>query len=128
MFQSIDDAKSLDLHLKEWFIIIENKQEGPFSLLDLKKDYRFTPDTLVWRKGFQEWTPARFVYEMKQIFKDEPDAKPIHEPEKGVLGESGLGQQDQVTLTLQQDPYQLLLWILLLLLIFIYTFYQSYYQ
>jgi GYF domain 2 len=123
MFQPKNGTKPVDLYKKEWFIIIENRQEGPYSLLDLKRDHRFTPDTLVWKKGFQEWIPARFVLEMGYIFKDEPQSKALHEPKRGKRL-ADLGKQDQVTLTMHQDPYQLLLWILVLLLILLYTFYQ----
>lgn len=128
MFQT-KNTQSPELYVKEWFIIFENKQEGPYSLLDLKRDHRFTPDTLIWKKGFQEWTPARFVSEIKEVFKDEPEGKAIHESENGKnVIEPDLGQQNQVTLTLQQDPYQLFLWILVLLLILFYTLYQFYYK
>ena len=113
--------------IKEWFVIIENQQEGPLSLLDLKRERRFTPDTLVWKKGFPEWTRARFIPEMKELFKDDPEPQALHEPNKeGINNE--LGQENQVTLTLQQDPYQLLLWILLFLLIAFYTFYRFFYD
>jgi hypothetical protein len=122
MFPTKKGNNPLEFETKEWFIIVENQQEGPYSLLDLKKDYRFTPDTLVWKKGLREWTPARFVLEMQEIFKDDHEPKALHEPEKRRI--SDLGQQNQVTLTMQQDPYQLLLWILLILLILFYTFYQ----
>ena len=120
------DVISRDLPIKEWFIIVENQQEGPYNLLDLKRDVRFTPDILVWKKGFQEWTPARFVLEMQKIFKDEPEAKAIHEPDKGNVIKPGLGQQNQVILAMQQDPYQFFLWILVLLLVIFYTFYHFY--
>ncbi len=108
----------------EWFIIIENHQEGPFSLLDLKRDPRFTPDTLVWKRGFTEWVAARFIAELQQIFKDEPEGEPLHEGTKKITL-SPLGQ-DQATLTMRQDPFQFLLWILLFFLILIYTLYQFY--
>ena len=128
MFQVKKNEKSIDPDVKEWFIIIENQQSGPYSLLDLKKEPRFTPDTLVWRKGFQEWIKARFVPELQMVFKDEPEPRPLHDADKGKGLESDMGQQNQATLTLRQDPYQFLLWVLLLLLVIFYTFYQFYYR
>lgn len=125
MFQSKKESYRKDQTIKEWFVIFDKKQEGPYSLLDLKKDPRFTPDHLVWRKGFHEWTPARFVIELQEIFKDEPESKTIHD-NSSKKSESVLGQQEQVTLTLQQDPYQMFLWILLILLIILYSFYFFY--
>ena len=119
--------KSQELDVKEWFVIIENQQLGPYSLLDLKREARFTPDTLVWRKDFKEWIKARFVPELRILFKDEPDSSifPIS-PRTGTV-ESDL-QQSQATLTLQQDPYPFILWILLFLLLIFYTLYRFYHQ
>lgn len=125
MYQTKKDNKTVEVNTKEWFAIFDDQQQGPYSLLDLKRDKRFTPDTLVWKKGFQEWILARFVPEMKDLFKDEPESKPLHEPEKGTALEPDLGQ-GQATLTMQQDPYQLFLWILVLILVIVYTFYQLY--
>lgn len=126
MFEIKNNQKIVESDVKEWFIIIENQQAGPFSLLELKANSHFTPDTLVWKKGFKEWIKARFVPELQQLFKDEIEPRALHEPEEGL--ESDLGQQSQATLTLQQDPYQFILWILLLLLLIFYTFYQFYYK
>lgn len=113
--------------IKEWFIIIQNQQAGPYSLSDLRKEPSFNPDTLVWRKGFQEWIQARFIPEMQDVFKDLPQGQSIHESgEKGL--KEDVGQESQMTLSLQQDPYQFLLWLLLLLLIFFVAFYQAYYH
>lgn len=106
---------------KIWFIIIENRQEGPFSILDLKNDHRFTPDTLVWKVGFKEWMLARNVKEIASAFKDEPASKKTQKPfqDKGLPSDAG----KEVTLTLNQDPYQWILWILIFLLIIFYVFF-----
>lgn len=111
---------------KQWFIIVDNQQLGPYSLLDLKREPGFNPDTLVWKKGFKEWTKARFVLELQKLFKDDSDSHTIHTPKKSDL-ESKL-QESQDVLTMQQDPYQFLLWILLFFLIIFYTFYRFYNQ
>lgn len=110
---------------KEWFIIIGDRQEGPYNLQDLKQDIRVTPDTLVWKKGFKEWVPARAVVDLKPLFEDKPEGKPLHQKPVNNSLKTDLGQ-DQVTLALQQDPYQFYLWLLVLLLIFLYAFYQFY--
>jgi hypothetical protein len=113
--------------IKEWFIIVNQQQQGPYSLFDLKREPSFTPDTLVWREGFQEWIRARFVPELQEVFKDEPESRPLYGPENKKEVQSDLGQH-QATLALNQDPYQFLLWILLLLLTLFYMFYRFYYQ
>ena len=117
-----------DLDPPVWYIMIDKRQEGPYRLYDLKRNRRFTPDTLVWRKGFNEWVAARFVPEILEIFKEEIESKPIHERFKGKAVGADLVQESQATLTLQQDPYQLLLWVLVLLLIFLYSYYQFYHS
>lgn len=108
---------------KIWFIIIENRQEGPYSILDLKNDHRFTPDTLVWKVGFKEWMLARNVNEIAKAFKDEPSSRPFQKPiqDKGVSSDVG----KEVTLALHQDPYQWILWILIFLLIIFYVFFLN---
>jgi hypothetical protein len=108
---------------KEWFIIVGDQREGPYSLGDLKRDPRVTPDTLVWKKGFKEWVPARLVATLKPVFEDEPDSQPLHQKPKIKPLKTDLGPE-QVTVAMHQDPYQLLLWILLLLLVLFYAFYQ----
>ncbi len=56
---------------KEWYCLFQGRKEGPFSVDELKKHPRFTPDTLVWKKGFKEWVRARDVKELDRVFKDE---------------------------------------------------------
>lgn len=125
MFQKKEETQSLIVPVKEWFIVIENLQEGPYSLSELKRDKRFTPDTWVWKKGFKEWVAARFVPEMHDVFKDESaEPQALHDPKKDNVIKPELGQPDQAILTMQQDPQPLLIWILILLLIILYTFYQ----
>jgi hypothetical protein len=105
---------------REWYVILDHNQAGPFRLLELKKF--ITPDTLVWKKGFSEWTPARHVPELNILFEDEPESKPLHEkPTLAPLKEE-LGSE-QVTVIMQQDPYQFILWLIVFLLIISYTFY-----
>jgi hypothetical protein len=109
---------------KEWFIIINGQQEGPYSLTDLKFDKRLTPDTLVWKKGFKDWTPIRYVSELKEVFEDETEEpKTIHEK----LKPKPLPQDvQQETLTLHNDPFQFWLWFLIIALIVFYVFYLFY--
>lgn len=118
-----EKQKEIQWRIEEWFVIIDNLQAGPYSLSDLDRNPKFTPDTLVWKKGYKEWTKARFVLEMKELFKDRTSAKPLHDPSNGKESKQDYGQENQATLTLQQDPYQLLLWVLLFLIIIFYLFY-----
>lgn len=106
---------------KEWYLLIDTRTEGPFNLDDLRYDIRLTPDTLVWKEGFKEWTPARFVYELSELFKDATDIQQGNEDiETGNVSDIEPGP---ATLTLQQDPYQFFLWLIVLLLL-LYISYQ----
>lgn len=105
---------------KEWYILIEGQKEGPFSLPELKQDPRLTPDTLVWRKGFKDWVAIRFVPELKAVFEDEPESKPLHE-EAEPPTPTNLPTEE--TLAIRQDPPQLFLWIIVLILLILYLFY-----
>lgn len=53
----------------EYFIIDENnKQAGPFSPEQLAEK-AITPETLVWRQGMADWTPAWKVEELKNALE-----------------------------------------------------------
>lgn len=53
----------------EYFIIENGQQTGPFSDNQLAAK-RISPDTLVWKQGMTDWTPAWQVEELKQILED----------------------------------------------------------
>lgn len=108
---------------KEWYIILNNKQEGPYTLLELKGNPYFTPDTLVWKKGLTEWLPARKVAELKSIFVDQPKAVPLHEKAKPKPTSKELGQQD-VVMTLSRDPFQFIIWIIIVFVIIFYLYFR----
>lgn len=105
---------------KIWYIKIENQIEGPFSVKDLKCDRRITPDTLVFRNGFDQWVPMRHVSELKEVFSDEkePSAASEDEKEEGVIV-----PQDEMVLHLQNNYSPFLFLILILILVF-YIFYN----
>lgn len=125
MFQTNKRKEASEAKSKIWYIIVDNHQEGPFSLLDLKDDARFNPDTLVWKKGFSEWVAARHVPELDAAFEDEPEPEPLHQKPKLAPLNQDLGQE-QATLIMQQDPYQFILWLLVFLLVIVYALYQLY--
>ncbi len=82
--------------LKEWYILIAEKQEGPYSIADLRKDSRITPDTMVWKQGFEKWLPMRDVPELKNLFEDAAEDKDNVPPAPLIL--------DDGTLTLRSEP------------------------
>lgn len=105
---------------KIWFIKIEDNQEGPFSVLDLKYHPRMTPDTLVWKEGFTKWVPARKVPELKSLFKDEEE--PVELKDRFKIRK--VSQEDSIlALEGSNFPY-LFYWLIILLIIVIYFFYK----
>lgn len=101
---------------KIWYIKVNSKPEGPFSILELKRDWRITPDTLVWREGFEKWVPIRNVVELREVFKDERDDE--DEEEKKVLFPK-TPNKDEIALDMRSEP-PYLFWALIFLLILIY--------
>lgn len=107
---------------REWFILMNGKREGPYTPFELQLDRRITPDTLVWKKGFKDWIAIRYVAELKEIFKDKLESKPGQKESELSSLPSRLSEQE--ALTIQQDPSQFFLWLIVLMLIIIYIFYQ----
>lgn len=56
--------------MKEYYIAISDKKEGPLSLNDLKTK-KLTKDTLVWYDGLEDWVNASEVNELKDLLKSE---------------------------------------------------------
>lgn len=113
---------------KEWFIIIEGKQEGPYTVPELKALPKVTPDTLVWKAGFAGWVPMRKVAELKEVFEDEKESEPIVERFKPKKILSPNTERVDDTLSLSQDPFHFLLWIFIVILIISYVIFQIYWQ
>ncbi len=86
---------------KIWYIILNGKKEGPYSLQDLQQDVRISPDTLVWKEGFEKWVPIGKVEELKSVF-EEPAEEGEEEP-----GEA-LPAEEEITLQLKEDPPSLI--------------------
>lgn len=104
---------------KEWYIQVDGKPEGPYSLEELRAHPRVTPDTLVQRKGTSEWTPAGKVKALKKLFQDEP--KPSDEEEKKK--EEALPSRvtpNGLVIDLRRDPPHLFFWIVLVLIFVLY--------
>ncbi len=50
----------------KYFIIENDKQQGPFSIYELK-DKAISQETLVWAEGMEDWTPANKVEELRNF-------------------------------------------------------------
>ncbi len=62
-----------------FYVAIDNQQAGPFDINTLKQyaqSGRLTSDTLVWKQGMPNWTPAAQVAELTTIFNATPPPLP----------------------------------------------------
>jgi hypothetical protein len=100
---------------KIWYIKILGNREGPYSIMDLRRDRRITPDTLVWRQGFDRWQRIRYVPELQAVFDD-----PV--PENGTeekMKFSKIPDDDEIVLDFQgKDPHRWLWFLLIGILLF----------
>lgn len=99
---------------KIWYIKIHGTREGPYSVLDLRRDRRITPDTLVWRQGFDRWQQMRYVPELQAVFDDpgsDRDEKIVFPP---------FPDDDEIVLDMRanKDPHRWLWWVLVGILLF----------
>lgn len=109
---------------KIWFIEVNGKPEGPFSLQDLKLETRITPDTLVWREGFANWIAMRKVAELKEVFEDthKPNIEEEDEENAKAKAAAELAGKDELAISMQNDipPF---VWIMLIALAITYLMY-----
>lgn len=59
--------------MSQYFIQSRTGQEGPFTLEELSKT-PINPDTLVWYKGINDWTPAGKIEALNSLFRGAPAA------------------------------------------------------
>lgn len=105
---------------KIWFIKVDGRKEGPFSLQDLKFHPRMTPDTLVWKEGFKDWIPARKVPELKSLFEDEEPPTEL----KDRFKLKTVPQKDSI-LALEGSNFPFLFfWFIILVIVFAYFYYR----
>jgi hypothetical protein len=102
---------------KIWYLLMDGEEEGPYSVLDLRRHRRVTPDTLVRRAGQKKWLRIRDVRELKKVFQDAEDSSAPSKKGSSRTCEDG-------TLAMNYDPPSFLFWLLLMLLILLYAIYQ----
>lgn len=100
---------------KIWYILINDHREGPFSPEDLKKDSRISPETLVWREGFEEWVPIGQVPELGSVFKDTEEVE--------EEAEETLPEEEEISLPMREKPpFFFYIFLLVAICFFIYFF------
>ena len=79
----------------KYFIVENNRQEGPFSIYELK-DKGIGSEVLVWAEGMADWTPAWKVEELKAFLFDTKDSSvppPVPPTTEGHETTSASGRQ-----------------------------------
>jgi hypothetical protein len=54
-----------------YFVIRNNKKEGPFKLAQLSEK-NINRKTLVWKEGLDDWVEASSLPELEELIKNEP--------------------------------------------------------
>jgi GYF domain 2 len=98
---------------KIWYIIFNGQVEGPYSIDDLKKDLRITPDTFVWKEGFDSWKRIKDVLELSPLFQD----KDV-ETQESLADKEAASLQEELVLEWGEPPN--FFWIFIALVIIAY--------
>jgi hypothetical protein len=109
------------MQLKEWYIDLNGKSEGPYSVLDLRLNPFITPETLVWKEGFVKWVPMGSVPELKAVFKDPEEPRKITPNSDKKVPQV----QDELVMDMSKEPPDFL-WLLIVALILVYFLIQLY--
>lgn len=62
-----------------YYVGVNGQATGPYdikTLTQMAKDKTFTEDSLVWKKGMQDWALAKTIKELKEIFDSIPPTLP----------------------------------------------------
>ena len=83
--------------MKKYFYSDGKEKQGPLNFEELKQE-NISNDTLIWFKGLDDWTKAKYVLELKEIFELSPP--PIIPSELNINTESessSINMEDEVT-------------------------------
>lgn len=85
--------------MAEYYVIINESQQGPFSKEQLAS-FNINPDTLVWRVGLSDWTPASELPELNDIIR--PPFRQYSFADNPLYGES---RRPDYNSSAQRPPY-----------------------
>ena len=52
----------------QYYMVLDEKSTGPFTLDEVTLHPKLTPETLVWKPGLQDWVPAKTLPELFPAF------------------------------------------------------------
>ncbi|GAB4228458.1 MAG: hypothetical protein Tsb0021_05800 [Chlamydiales bacterium] len=103
-----------------WYILLE-KEEGPFTIAELRTLPSITPETLVRKKGSDVWRPISEVPELKSVFQD---PKPLEEKPAIIRPSLSEAPGDESVLSMDYQPPQWMFWWIIILIILIYVYFN----
>lgn len=71
--QSVADDEGAPRPAKTWYVILQGRQNGPFSLgelVSMASAGSISSATYVWKQGMEDWIPASSVAELASVFQD----------------------------------------------------------
>lgn len=78
--------------MTEYFILIDNKQLGPYTLDELRQR-AISSSTLVWAEGMAQWTPAWQVPALRPLFNTAPASESAPGSESPAPGSTAPGSE-----------------------------------
>ena len=54
----------------QYYMVIDEKSTGPFTLDEVTLHPKLTPETLVWKPGLENWVPAQTLPELLPAFSN----------------------------------------------------------
>lgn len=80
--------------MQKFFIHFQGQQLGPFSLEELKQK-GITRNTMVWFDGLPEWKEAKDVYELSDLFRNQPPPFEKNTTHSNINSESATSKEIQ---------------------------------
>lgn len=109
---------------KEWYVLVDGFEEGPYSISDLKVHPRVNPETPVRKENEKAWRAIKTVPELRGYFQDSNDQEE-EKPAKADEIEPGLTPSDELTISIPEDPSPFWLWVVVILSILLYVILQK---
>lgn len=104
---------------KIWYLKINGKPQGPYSIEELKSLREVTPDTLVWYPPLKEWVPMRSVPELQEVFIDPETPEEKENDEEEFPGKENVKAADELVLELPTAGPPVPFWIFAILMLMI---------